>query len=504
LPDRRCSPGAYYSGLTKAVICSSGFSTSSIGDVPDSEKFRVEREYGMAARHYGHSIEIDHIVSLELGGSNGIANLFPEPGSGRASYHMKDRLENRLHDMLCAGKIGLRSIQRQISSNWEKLYRKVFGVKPPTTTTPPPPGGGGSTAICSPSPCTLGRYVTKTVSVPDSDYPGSASRTFTYVEQRPANLVGAAPLLIILAAHGNSDAAPQENYSPTGRFDTVAIDANHAIGHSGSEWAIPTLYPTAFGTCGPAADKTHVCDDIPAFVAIIHAVKADATMNIDPNKVYVTGSSKGAQMAEDLACDTRTSSLIHGFAATSYTLGSPAKPADQRVPPYCPSITGAALSWDGAYWGGARGLPVNTHLAALWVYGTADGLACLSSVGASPNCLDTGFAGHNGGPWQYSAPQMAGETDANLPAPATAAGSDVVFGHRMGCDGTPAYDSGPQGTAPVVEKIYRGCTDSKRATGTIRVTGGGHALGGLIPHAGGVDLVAMIWQFFSDYGGGNS
>jgi len=81
-PDRRCSPGAYYSGLTKAVICASEFRTGAIRTVPESEKFQVEREYGMAARRYGRTIEIDHIVSLELGGSNDIANLFPEPGSG--------------------------------------------------------------------------------------------------------------------------------------------------------------------------------------------------------------------------------------------------------------------------------------------------------------------------------------------------------------------------------------------------------------------------------------
>ena len=37
-PDRRCSPGAYYSKLTKAVICSSGFRTGAVRDVPDSEK----------------------------------------------------------------------------------------------------------------------------------------------------------------------------------------------------------------------------------------------------------------------------------------------------------------------------------------------------------------------------------------------------------------------------------------------------------------------------------
>jgi hypothetical protein len=72
------------------VICSVGFHTSTIRNVPQSEKFAVESEYGMAPSYYGHSIEIDHIVPLEFGGSNDIANLFPEPGSGRANYHLKD------------------------------------------------------------------------------------------------------------------------------------------------------------------------------------------------------------------------------------------------------------------------------------------------------------------------------------------------------------------------------------------------------------------------------
>jgi hypothetical protein len=66
LPDRRCSPGAYYSKLTKAVICSPRFSTSTIRKVPQSEKFAVEREYGKAATYYSRSVEIDHIVPLEL------------------------------------------------------------------------------------------------------------------------------------------------------------------------------------------------------------------------------------------------------------------------------------------------------------------------------------------------------------------------------------------------------------------------------------------------------
>jgi hypothetical protein len=129
-PDRRCSPGAYYTGLTTAVICASTFHTSSVRNVPQSEKNAVEREYGMRARLYGNTIEIDHIVSLELGGSNDIANLFPEPGSGVADYRVKDRLENRLHDLVCAGSLTLRAVQTQIAADWTALYARVFGVTP--------------------------------------------------------------------------------------------------------------------------------------------------------------------------------------------------------------------------------------------------------------------------------------------------------------------------------------------------------------------------------------
>lgn len=129
-PDRRCSPGAYYSGLTSAILCSSTFHTGDVRNVPQSEKSAVERAYGMQARAYGRTIEIDHIVPLELGGSNDISNLFPESGTGAASYHAKDQLENRIHDMLCAGHIRLRAAQTQMGVDWVLLYRGVFGVAP--------------------------------------------------------------------------------------------------------------------------------------------------------------------------------------------------------------------------------------------------------------------------------------------------------------------------------------------------------------------------------------
>jgi hypothetical protein len=133
LPDRRCSPGAYYSGLTTAVICSPTFRTGPIRNVPDSEKHQVEIEYGLAANGYGATLELDHIVSLELGGSNDPTNLFPEEATfagHQPGFHVKDKLENAAHKAVCAGTISLRSAQQQISSNWELLYKKLYGVAP--------------------------------------------------------------------------------------------------------------------------------------------------------------------------------------------------------------------------------------------------------------------------------------------------------------------------------------------------------------------------------------
>jgi len=130
LPDRRCSPGAFYSRLTRAVLCGRGFRTSAVRNVPQTEKFAVEREYGLAPAYYGSTLEIDHIVPLELGGSNAIANLFPERANARPGYHVKDRLEDKLHQLVCAGSMSLATARAGIARDWPALYRRVFGVPP--------------------------------------------------------------------------------------------------------------------------------------------------------------------------------------------------------------------------------------------------------------------------------------------------------------------------------------------------------------------------------------
>lgn len=128
-PDRRCSPGAYYSRLTKAVICSRHFDISTIRRLPRSKKYAVEREYGLPTGRFNHALEIDHIVPLRLGGSNDIANLFPEEyafANHAPGYRAKDRLDTRLVRLVCGGRLSLRTAQRRVASDWQRLYRQLF------------------------------------------------------------------------------------------------------------------------------------------------------------------------------------------------------------------------------------------------------------------------------------------------------------------------------------------------------------------------------------------
>jgi hypothetical protein len=61
--------------------------------------------------------EIDHLIPPEPGGSNSIANLFPEALHGPPGSLDKDRLENETHARACAGRNGYRSMQRRIAED---------------------------------------------------------------------------------------------------------------------------------------------------------------------------------------------------------------------------------------------------------------------------------------------------------------------------------------------------------------------------------------------------
>ena len=54
-------------------------------------------------------------------------NLCPESYIGDWNAHIKDKLENKLHQDVCAGQVDLKTAQREIATDWLAAYRKYVG-----------------------------------------------------------------------------------------------------------------------------------------------------------------------------------------------------------------------------------------------------------------------------------------------------------------------------------------------------------------------------------------
>ncbi|HUY29678.1 MAG TPA: HNH endonuclease signature motif containing protein [Acidimicrobiales bacterium] len=156
------SPGAVFD-VGVVTICRSGYAES-VRHVSEAEKTRVYAEYAIVRRTSGQ-YEVDHVVPLELGGNNSIENLWPEPNDHPPGYlNSKDKLENRLHALVCDRRVALVAAQRMISRDWVAEYDQVFGTWPhgsvvarptttiPTTTAPPTAGVAVTSAPPSVTP----------------------------------------------------------------------------------------------------------------------------------------------------------------------------------------------------------------------------------------------------------------------------------------------------------------------------------------------------------------
>jgi hypothetical protein len=68
--------------------------------------------------------ELDHIIPLSLGGNpRKLSNLQLQPWDGEHGAWRKDRLEERLHQMVCGGRLGLHEAQACIANDWETCAR---------------------------------------------------------------------------------------------------------------------------------------------------------------------------------------------------------------------------------------------------------------------------------------------------------------------------------------------------------------------------------------------
>lgn len=113
LPDPRMTPGEAQT-TDLGLICAHPIKVPR--DVPVSVKMQVFLNYHIPWANH-HLYEVDHLIPIELGGANTITNLWPEFGS---IPNLKDRVENRLHALVCTGKITIEKAQHDIATNWKE------------------------------------------------------------------------------------------------------------------------------------------------------------------------------------------------------------------------------------------------------------------------------------------------------------------------------------------------------------------------------------------------
>lgn len=137
-PNPQITPGATLP-VTKDDICVPGYSQK-VRNVPADVKRQAYANYNIA-NHRAGDYEVDHLISLELGGSNSIKNLWPQSYRTQPwNAHVKDKLENALHDDVCSDRVDLRTAQQEIASDWIGAYKREFHTSVPLSVAS---GGGG-------------------------------------------------------------------------------------------------------------------------------------------------------------------------------------------------------------------------------------------------------------------------------------------------------------------------------------------------------------------------
>jgi hypothetical protein len=86
-------------------------------------KQQVFESYGLDYAKDSVAYEIDHLIPLELGGTNSIKNLWPQNKTTKPGFNEKNLLEKRLREKVCAGSLSIQKAQQQITSDWVTAYK---------------------------------------------------------------------------------------------------------------------------------------------------------------------------------------------------------------------------------------------------------------------------------------------------------------------------------------------------------------------------------------------
>ena len=138
LPDPNLTQGVARE-VTVDQLCTT--STKLVRHTSQATKLAVYKEYGITPKHSpectgpSHScFEVDHDIALENGGADVIENMWiqeyeiipNDPSWQNNGAHKKDKLENKLHKLICDKEMTIHEAQQCISSDWIACYMKVM------------------------------------------------------------------------------------------------------------------------------------------------------------------------------------------------------------------------------------------------------------------------------------------------------------------------------------------------------------------------------------------
>ena len=129
-PDPNCTPGAINPTLTLQVLTSRAFKTGCVRDEATSAEqkrktydwYRIRRPANNAGKH--QICELDHFISLEIGGADTLENIWAQCGPSRRVvlskryFKQKDIVENYLAWLVKNRRMFLDEAQRGIADDW--------------------------------------------------------------------------------------------------------------------------------------------------------------------------------------------------------------------------------------------------------------------------------------------------------------------------------------------------------------------------------------------------
>ena len=129
VPDKRCTPGGMVPDLSADVLRSRLWRTKCIRNCQSSEaeKHTVYDWYDLPKPIHNNGknqvCELDHLVPIELGGADGLGNIWPQCGPNEVALHdryfkRKDEVEGYLATKVRDGDMSLDEAQRGIASDW--------------------------------------------------------------------------------------------------------------------------------------------------------------------------------------------------------------------------------------------------------------------------------------------------------------------------------------------------------------------------------------------------